>query len=141
MYYHIKVKFDSINESGKTVIKNEEYLVKDCLLHAEAEQKGYEYASEYQFDNPDVTSVKRSNIREFINEEPAEGIEWNIYDVTICDIFIDEVSGKEKELKYHVGVYATSIADATKLVHDYMRQGLNDMKYIAVKETKILGIL
>lgn len=140
MYYHIKVKFDSVNDLGKPVTKIEEYLVKDCLLHAEAESKGYEYASEYQLENYDVTSVKRSNIREFINEEPAEGIEWNIYDVTICDIFIDEVSGKEKELKYHVGVYATSIADATKLVHDYMRQGLNDMKYIAVKETKILGV-
>lgn len=141
MFYQIKVKFDSINESGKTVTKNEEYLVKDCLLHAEAEQKGYEYTSEYQSDNPDVTSVKRSNIREFINDEPTEVFDWNIYVATICDIFIDEVSGKEKELKYHVGVYATSIADATKLVHDYMRQGLNDMKYIAVKETKILGIL
>lgn len=141
MYYHIKVKFDSINESGKTVAKNEEYLVKDCLLHAEAEQKGYEYTSEYQLEKPDVASVKRSNIREFINDEPTEVLDWNIYVATICDIFIDEVSGKEKELKYHVGVYATSIADATKLVHDFMRQGLNDMKYIAVKETKILGIL
>lgn len=141
MFYHIKVKFDALNESGKQVTKKEEYLVKDCLLHAEAESKGYEYASEYQLENYDVTSVKRSNIREFINEEPTDGIDWNIYVATIGDIFIDEVSGKEKELKYHVGVYDSSIADATQKVQDYMRQGLNDMRYIAVKETKILGIL
>lgn len=140
MFYHIKINYESLNEKGENVNKNEEYLVKDCELHAEAEQRGYEYASEYQFNDPDITSVKRSNIREFVNEVASED-ETIIYDAIIADIYINENTGKEKELKYHVGVFAKSVSDATKKVYEYMNQGLNDMRFIGVKETKILEII
>ena len=140
MFYHIKINYESLNEQGESVNKNEEYLVKDCELHAEAEQRGYEYASEYQFNEPDITSVKRSNIREFVNENPDED-EDIIYDAIIADVYINEKTGKEKELKYHVGVFAKSVSDATKKVYEYMKQGLNDMRFIGVKETKIVEII
>ena len=140
MFYHIKINYDSLSEKGENVNKNEEYLVKDCELHAEAEQRGYEYASEYQFNEPDITSVKRSNIREFVNEVASED-ETIIYDAVIADIYINENTGKEKELKYHVGVFAKSMSDATKKVYEYMNQGLNDMRFIGVKETKIVEII
>ena len=139
MFYHIKISYGS-NEQGVNVNKNEEYLVKDCELHAEAEQRGYEYASEYQFNEPDITSVKRSNIREFVNEVANEN-EDIIYDAIIADVYINEKTGKEKELKYHVGVFAKSVSDATKKVYEYMQQGLNDMRFIGVKETKIVEII
>lgn len=140
MFYHIKINYESLNEQGERVNKNEEYLVKDCELHAEAEQRGYEYASEYQFNEPDITSVKRSNIREFVNEVASE-YETIIYDAIIADIYINENTGKEKLLKYHVGVFAKSMSDATKKVYEYMNQGLNDMRFIGVKETKIVEII
>ena len=140
MFYHIKINYESLNEQGESVNKNEEYLVKDCELHAEAEQRGYEYASEYQFNEPDITSVKRSNIREFVNEDPDED-EDIIYDAIIADVYINEKTGKEKLLKYHVGVFAKSMSDATKKVYEYMQQGLNDMRFIGVKETKIVEII
>lgn len=140
MFYHIKISYESLNEQGESVNKNEEYLVKDCELHAEAEQRGYEYASEYQFNEPDITSVKRSNIREFVNEVANED-ETIIYDAIIADIYINENTGKEKLLKYHVGVFAKSMSDATKKVYEYMNQGMNDMRFIGVKETKIVEII
>lgn len=140
MFYHIKINYESLNEQEESVNKNEEYLVKDCDLHAEAEQRGYEYASEYQFNEPDITSVKRSNIREFVNEVANED-ETIIYDAIIADIYINENTGKEKLLKYHVGVFAKSMSDATKKVYEYMNQGLNDMRFIGVKETKIVEII
>ena len=140
MFYHIKISYESLNEKGENVNKNEEYLVKDCELHAEAEQRGYEYASEYQFNDADITSVKRSNIREFVNEVASED-ETIIYDAIIADVYINESTGKEKELKYHVGVFAKSMSDATKKVYEYMNQGLNDMRFIGVKETKIVEII
>ena len=140
MFYHIKISYESLNEQGESVNKNEEYLVKDCELHAEAEQRGYEYASEYQFNEPDITSVKRSNIREFVNE--VASIEEDIiYDAIIADIYINENTGKEKLLKYHVGVFAKSMSDATKKVYEYMQQGMTDMRFICVKETKIVEII
>ena len=140
MFYHIKLNYEALDEKGASVNKNEEYLVKDCDLHAEAEQRGYEYASEYQFNEPDITSVKRSNIREFVNEV-ANYDEDIIYDAIIADVYINEKTGKEKELKYHVGVFAKNMDDATKKVYEYMKQGLNDMRFIGVKETKILEII
>lgn len=140
MFYHIKINYESLNEQGVNVNKNEEYLVKDCELHAEAEQRGYEYASEYQFNEPDITSVKRSNIREFVNEDPDED-ETIIYDAIIADIYINENTRKEKLLKYHVGVFAENMDDATKKVYEYMKQGMNDMRFIGVKETKIVEII
>lgn len=140
MFYHIKISYESLNEQGESVNKNEEYLVKDCELHAEAEQRGYEYASEYQFNDADIVSVKRSNIREFVNEVVIED-ESIIYDAIIADIYINENTGKEKLLKYHVGVFAKSMSDATKKVYEYMNQGMNDMRFIGVKETKIVEII
>lgn len=140
MFYHIKLNYESLNEQGENVNKTEEYLVKDCELHAEAEQRGYEYASEYQFNEPDITSVKRSNIREFVNEVASED-ETIIYDAIIADIYINEKTGKEKLLKYHVGVFAKSMSDATKKVYEYMKQGMTDMRFIGVKETKIVEII
>lgn len=140
MFYHIKLNYEALDEKGANVNKNEEYLVKDCELHAEAEQRGYEHASEYQLNEPDVTSVKRSNIREFVNEV-ASYDEDIIYDAIIADVYINEKTGKEKELKYHVGVFAKNMDDATKKVYEYMKQGLNDMRFIGVKETKILEII
>lgn len=140
MFYHIKLNYEAVDEKGANVNKNEEYLVKDCELHAEAEQRGYEHASEYQLNEPDITSVKRSNIREFVNEV-ANYDEDIIYDAVIADVYINEKTGKEKELKYHVGVFAKNMDDATKKVYEYMKQGLNDMRFIGVKETKILEII
>lgn len=140
MFYHIKISYESLNEQGESVNKNEEYLVKDCELHAEAEQRGYEYASEYQFNDPDIVSVKRSNIREFVNEVANED-ETIIYDAIIADIYINENTGKEKLLKYHVGIFAKSMSDATKKVYEYMKQGMTDMRFIGVKETKIVEII
>lgn len=140
MFYHIKMSYESLNEKGENVNKNEEYLVKDCEFHAEAEQRGYEYAIEYQFNDADIVSVKRSNIREFVNEVASED-ETIIYDAIIADVYINEKTGKEKELKYHVGVFAKSVSDATKKVYEYMNQGLADMRFIGVKETKIVEII
>lgn len=140
MFYHIKLKYESLNETGTNVVNNEEYLVKNCELHAEAEQRGYEYASEYQFNEPDVISVKRSNIREFVNELSNED-EDIIYDAIIADVYINEKTGKEKEMKYHVGVFAKNMDDATKKVYEYMKQGFSDMRFIGVKETKIIEII
>ena len=140
MFYHIKISYESLNEQGESVNKNEEYLVKDCELHAEAEQRGYEYASEYQFNDTDIVSVKRSNIREFVNEVASED-ETIIYDAIIADIYINEKTSKEKLLKYHVGVFAKSMSDATKKVYEYMNQGMTDMRFIGVKETKIVEII
>lgn len=137
MYYQVKVEYSAIAENGKTVFKSEDYLVDKCVLHGEAEACMLQYAIEHGLENFDVTAVKRSKIREFVNDCEDDS---DIYVSTIEDVFIDEITGKKKETKYQVGVYSTSIADATKLVNEHIKQGY-DMKLTSVSKTKIVDIL
>ena len=39
MFYHVKVQFTSVNESGATIKEKHEVLVDNCEFFAEAEQK------------------------------------------------------------------------------------------------------
>lgn len=137
MYYQIKTKHETVNPKEKTVSITEEFLVENCELHGEAEAKGYAYGAEYSFDAFDVTNVKRSNIREFINNGTQGEV---IFIATIVDIFTND-DGTTKELKYYVGVFSDNIDEATRKVKEYMQQGLNDMELREIKQTKIVGIL
>ena len=137
MFYHIKIKYDQLTESGKQVTKTEEYLVDNCELHAEAEDKGYRHIAHYKMENADITHIKRHSIKEVINSEP-EG-DYSFYDATVADIFLTD-DGKEKLNKYHIGLFAKDINDANAIVNEHMQQGY-DMRVIGIKETKILEIL
>lgn len=136
MFYELTIERNMVDAHDITKRIKQKYLT-DCNLFAEAEYKGMSEFSNY---NPDVTNIKRSHIREFVNEEPATG-EYTIYDAVIADVFLNEDTGKEKLIKYHVGVYATSVEEATQQVQEYMRQGLEDMRFISIKETQIIEVL
>lgn len=137
MFYELTIEknmVDAVHDITKRV--KGKYLT-DCSLFAEAEYKGMD---EFKSLNPDVTHIKRSPIREFVNEAP-DMEEYNIYDAVIADVFPNPDTGKEKLIKYHVGVHSTSVEDATQKVQEYMRQGLEDMRFISIKETAIIEIL
>ena len=139
MFYHVKVQFSSVNENGATIKEKHEVLVDNCKLFADAEQKAlYEFIYAGVGD-VEVTNMKRSNIMEFANS-PQGDDDKNIYTATIVSIFVEE-NGKEKETKYHVGVFAKSVNDATSIVQQYMKMGLQDMRLVSVKETKIESVL
>lgn len=135
MYYEGKIKYN--NALGDTV--KEDYLIDGCELHGEAETALYTHISEYGFEDSDVLSVKRTKIMEFVNNE--QDTDDYIYYATIASIFLDEKTGKEKETRYIVAVYAKDIDTATKCVNDYMKQGLEDLKLIGIKRTKIVEVL
>ena len=139
MFYHVKVQFTSVNESGARIKEKHEVLVDNCEFFAEAEQKALNEFIYAGVGNVEVTNMKRSNIMEFANS-PQGGDDENIYTATIVSIFVEE-NGKEKETKYHVGVFAKSVNDATSIVQQYMKMGLQDMRLVSVKETKIESVL
>ena len=139
MFYHVKVQFTSVNESGATIKEKHEVLVDNCKLFAEAEQKVLDEFIYAGTGDVEVTNMKRSNIMEFANSHQG-GDDENIYTATIVSIFVEE-SGKEKETKYHVGVFAKSVNEATSIVQQYMKMGLQDMRLVSVKETKIEQVL
>ena len=139
MFYHVKVQFSSVNESGARTKEKHEVLVDNCELFAEAEQKALDEFIYAGVGDVEVTNMKRSNIMEFVNSLQG-GDDENIYTATIVSIFVEE-NGKEKETKYHVGVFAKSVNEATSIVQQYMKMGLQDMRLVSVKETKIESVL
>ena len=93
----------------------------------------------YSADNVDgdVIAVKRSNVREIVNESEDKE---HYFKATIVDAFTDD-NGKEKELKYYVLIRANDLGEATDKANEYMRQGLQDMRLDGIVKTKILELL
>lgn len=130
MFYEIGVIHNVVNDKGEEKQKLSKFIVDKCELFAEAEAKGLEEFA----GNCDVVAIKQSKIREFVNE-PEETDEEHIYYATIIDTFVND-DGSEKEVKYQVAVYAESTTQCNKIVNEYMAQGLNDMRCVAIKQTK-----
>lgn len=132
MFYEIKLKVDKENDKGekKEVI---EHFITDVELFAEAEVKGLE---QYNGDC-DVFSIVRSKVIEIVNEK-EDGKPF--YKATIISLSLDE-NGNEKENKYYNLVCAADITEANKLMQDYMRQGLEDMRLDAIQKTKIIDVI
>lgn len=135
MYYEMTTKVTRPKDDGTEREVTERYIT-DCLTFEEAERKAMET---YAADNAsgDVVAVKRSNVREIVNEGEQKE---HYFKATIVDVFIDD-NGKEKELRYYVLIRADDLGEATAKANDYMRQGLQDMRLDGIVKTKILELL
>lgn len=136
MYYEITDRVKRVKDDGTEKEVNERYIT-DCLTFAEAEQKGMEAYSDYSLDG-DVVAVKRSNVKEIVNENEEK---QHYFKATIVDTFIDDKTEKEKELRYYVLIRADDLSEATAKAKEYMRQGLQDMRLDGIMKTNILELL
>lgn len=136
MYYEITDRVKRVKDDGTEKEVNERYIT-DCLTFAEAEQKGMEAYSADNVDG-DVVAVKRSNVREIVNENEEK---QHYFKATIVDTFIDDKTEKEKELRYYVLIRADNLTEATSKANDYLRQGLSDMRLDGIVKTNILELL
>lgn len=136
MYYEMTTKVTRPKDDGTEREVTERYIT-DCLTFEEAERKAMET---YAADNAsgDVVAVKRSNVREIVNEGEQKE---HYFKATIVDTFVDDENGKEKELRYYVLISADDLGEATAKANDYMRQGLQDMRLDGIVKTKILELL
>jgi len=85
----------------------------------------------------DVFSIRRSDIREIINNK-EDGKPF--YKATVIDVFTDDKTGKEKETKYFMLVCAKDTVEATLLATEYLKQGYN-LRLDEVKRIKIIDYL
>lgn len=136
MYYEITDRVKRVKDDGTEKEVNERYIT-DCLTFAEAEQKGMEMYAASNTDG-DVVAVKRSNVKEIVNENEEK---QHYFKATIVDTFIDDKTEKEKELRYYVLIRADDISEATAKAKEYMRQGLQDMRLDGIVKTNILELL
>lgn len=135
MYYHVKTKFQQTQPDGTIKTKSEELII-DVEFFAQAEMTAtLNYTNE---EDVDVYSIKRlTRLKEIINT-PEDGD--TIYIATLKDVYVDEASGKEKELKYDVLVYATDTNKANQIINVFMQQGYG-MKLHGIHETKITEVI
>jgi hypothetical protein len=113
----------------------EKYFTENKEFLAESEQALMQYWN----GECEVTMVKQSNLREFVNERDND--DQSIYIVTLEAIFINEVTGEETATKYNVGLFATSIPEATNIALEYCAQGLEDLSIVSVKRTKWIDVI
>lgn len=131
MYYEIIVKRSVSKEDGSFKDVTERHMVNNVDLFAEAEAKAIEeYSGCIECD---VTYIKRSPVREFVNQPIDE--DEKIFIATVVDSYTDD-NGNEKELKYYVGLFACDMRQAQAIMEDYMKQGLSEMRIQQIKETK-----
>lgn len=136
MFYEIKLDVTRPDDSGAMKKFKEHYIV-DAETHGDAEQIGYKI---YSADNVevDVFAVYRSQIREITNKKEEDK---PFFLAKITQIYVDEVTGKEKEMKYPMLVCAEDITKANLFMVQYLKQGYDDMRLDEIKRTKIIDYI
>ena len=136
MLYEITTKVTRFKKNGSNneVCEKEvtERYITDCELFSEAEYAGmktYKDASD-----GDVIAIKRSNVREIVNEQDDKDY---YYKATIVTKTIDDKEN-EKEQKYYVLIRADNLIEATSKANEYMKAGLDDMVLDGLVKTKII---
>lgn len=133
MLYEVKLRVEQENSKGELKQVTEHYIVDGCEFFAEAEVKAME---EYNNDC-EVFSIIQSRIREIVN---TKEVSKPFFKATITETFTND-DGSEKENKYPVLVCASDIKEANKLMEEYLKQGLSDMRLDGIVKTKILDVL
>lgn len=133
MIHEVTLKRVVVDSRGNDKEIKENYLVENKVFCAEAEATILEYWN----SECEVTSVRQSKIMEFVNQRAND--EQEIYLAEVESIFVDE-DGEEKATKYVVGLFATSVEEATNMMKEYMKQGIQDMRLVSVKRTKIADL-
>lgn len=132
MLYELKVKVEKENKKGELKQVTEHYIT-DAELFANAEYTGL---NEYE-GKCDVIAIKRSPIREIVNDKDEDK---PFFKATLIDVFVND-DGVEKENRYPVLVCAEDMKEANRIMEEYMKQGLGDLRLDGIVKTKILDVL
>lgn len=137
MFYEVQTIRSEVDAKGANKEVVEKYVVEGDSF-TDAEHYSFEHILPYSSGVCDVTAIKQSKIREFVNVKNKE--EQDLYVATVADVFVDD-NGKEKEIKYVVAIWATSVGEANELVGEYLKQGMEDFRIIGVKRTKFVDLI
>lgn len=134
MFYEAVSRRTIKDKNGNDKRVNEKFIVNNCELCAEVEQKMLE---EYNGEN-DVTLIKESNLMEFVNERTDE--EQFVFLSKLENTFVGE-DGEDKVTTYSVALFAKDMEEAHDIMKNYSKQGLDDLKIVSIKKTKIVDLI
>ena len=134
MFYEAVSRRIIRDKNGNDKKVNEKFIVNNCELCSEVERKLLE---EYNGEN-DVTLVKESNLMEFVNERTDD--EQFVFLSKLENTFVGE-DGEEKVTTYSVALFANDMEEAHNIMKNYSKQGLDDLKIVSIKKTKIVDLI
>lgn len=137
--YEIQISYVTVDAKGNDRNTKENLILEHAESFADAEQIGYDYGSGYT--GLDVVSIKRSKLKEIVNEKPFNDETCKIYIAQIVDHFVDLETEETKDIKYSVALFAHDMKEAHQAIEQYMKQGLEDMDLVGIKETKFNDVL
>ena len=137
--YEIQITFVKVDSKGNDRNVKESLILEHAESFSDAEQIGYDYGS--GLAGLDVISIKRSKLKEIVNEKPFNDDTCKIYIAQIVDHFVDMETEETKDIKYSVALFAHDMKEAHQAIEQYMKQGLEDMDLIGIKETKYNDVL
>lgn len=134
-WIEVKVRYDKMTESGKTVkVTTDPYLV-DAVSCTEAEARVVEEISSFVNDF-NVLNVGKTKISEIFWDETGD----RFYKVKVNFITIDEKSGVEKRKASFILVQASTFTDALANFNKGMKGTMADYEIEAIAETKIVDV-
>lgn len=133
-WIEVKVRYDKMTDSGKTVKVTDPYLV-DAVSCTEAEARVVEEISSFVSDF-NVLNVGKTKISEIFWDETGD----RFYKVKVNFITIDEKSGVEKRKASFILVQASTFADALANFNNGMKGTMADYEIEAITETKIVEV-
>lgn len=139
MIHEVTIAFTVAGKNGEGKTVKEQYLVDNRNLFAEVEDAMYVGFDGYK--DLDVIAVKRSKLKEIVNEKPFNDESCKIYIAHIVDHFVDLETEETKDIKYSVALFAHDMNEAHKAIEQYIKQGLEDMDLVSIKETNYNNVL
>ena len=133
-WIEVKVRYEKMTESCKTVKVTDPYLV-DAVSCTEAEARVIEEITPFVNDF-NVLNVGKTKISEIFWDESGD----RFYKVKVNFITLDEKSGVEKRSASYILVQASTFADALANFNKGMKGTMADYEIEAIAETKIVDV-
>lgn len=134
--YELQINYVTVDNRGNDRNVKENLVLLNATSFAEAEEIGYKYGD--GLTDIDVVSIKRSKIKEVLNERSKETD--LIWQAELMTLFCDD-EGNEKQIKYKTILFAETFDSAKAFVTEYMRQGYDDMSLVSLKLTKFNEVI
>lgn len=135
-WIEVKVRYEKMTESGKTVKVTDPYLV-DALSCTEAEARVVEEITPFVRGEFNVLKVSKTKISEIFWDKSGD----RFYKAKLNFITIDERSGAEKRSASFIVVQASSFKEAYDNLIEGMKGTLADYEIESIAETRYVDVL
>ena len=135
MIYESTAQFTTIDNKGNERVVKQKFVVANAETHGDAEKQTFTECDGEK--NLDVVAVKRSKIKEILNNRRDSNDVLFVAEVS--DKIIDD-DGNEKEIIYKMLFYAANADAAYSYIKNYLAQGYN-LVLVGLKQTKFVDVI